>query len=103
MNHFNRNINLVCFRLLQSWYEDDPVGCEHPVRAVETGVSVSPQAPGQAGSRTPDVHDRVVPVRLLPDPAMAFRPQSLGHVHVRGGQGHIQGATRFDIFLSWHQ
>ena len=81
-----------CFRLLQPRHEDDPVGRDHPVWLVQTTVAVGSQAPCQAGDRTPDVHDRVVPMRLLSDPAMALRPQSLGHVHVRRGQGHIQGA-----------
>ena len=46
-----------------------------------------PQAPPEAGGRARDVHDGVVPVRLRPHPPLALRPQGLGHVHVRGGQG----------------
>ena len=77
---FLKNDVLLLHRLLQPRNEDDPVGRRHLVRAVQAGGSVSTQASGQAGDRTPHVHDRVVPLRVLADPSLAFRPEGLGYV-----------------------
>ena len=78
-------------RLLQPRHENDPVGRGHSVRTVEAGGALCSQALGQAGDRTPDVHDRVVPLCLLTQPPLAIGPPGLGHVHVRRRQGYFQG------------
>ena len=80
------------------------VGRGHPVRAAAARGPPGPPPPEEPGRGAHPLHDRVVPLHLLPHPPLALRPQVLGYPYISIEYlyyrvSHIIGPTLFFVIF----